>query len=89
MEHNILEPSNKANTKKAEKQHDYDIVDFYLQPELIKLITQQIAEQSKVNFAKVTEIKRAIKQHSFTIDPNIVSENIIKFETELFKSYKK
>lgn len=87
MEHNILEPSNKANTK-TDKQSDYDIVDFYLQPELIKLITQQITEQSKVNFAKIAEIKQAIKQQSFTIDPNSLSEKIIKFETELFKNNK-
>lgn len=88
MGHNTLETSNKANIKKSAIKHDYDIVDFYLQPELIKLITQQITEQSKVNFAKIADIKQAIKQHSFMIDPNAISENIIKFETELFKNYK-
>lgn len=87
MEHNILKPSNKAKTNS--KEEIYDIVDFYLQPEFIKLITQQITEQSKVNFAKIKEIKKAIKNQSFVLDPIAVTEKIIKFETELFNNINK
>lgn len=87
MEHNILKPSNKEKTNS--KEEIYDIVDFYLQPEFIKLITQQITEQSKVNFAKIKEIKKVIKNQSFVLDPIALTEKIIKFETELFNNFNK
>lgn len=79
MSHKILEFSN--NTK----EKIYDTIDFYLQPEFIKLITQQIAAQPKVDLEKIATIKQSINNKSLILDNLTLAENIINFETNLFK----
>lgn len=82
MEHKTLKPF--KTSKDADS--DYDLINFYLQPEFIKMISQQLAGQSTVNLAKVSEIKQAILNKSLVIDELALAEKIIAFESDLFKS---
>ncbi len=86
MNYKILEiPENQENLSKI-KDDNYDIVNFYLQPEFIKILTQQITNQPKVDLEKVARIKQSLNNKSLSLDPLTLAENIINFETELFKT---
>jgi anti-sigma28 factor (negative regulator of flagellin synthesis) len=80
MTHKTIEQEKKLTTNES-----YDIVDLYLQPEFIKILTQQTATQPKVDHAKIQSIKHAMKTHSFTVNDLLLAEKMIKFESELFK----
>lgn len=86
MTHKIIEQEKKLTTTEANKSNEsYDIVDLYLQPEFIKILTQQTNNQPKINNTKIQSIKHAIKTHSFTVNDLLLAEKMIKFESELFK----
>lgn len=93
MEHKILKNSKKSkNIKKNDtklslntQNTEYELINFYLQPEFIQMISQQLAEQPKVNTVKVNQIKQTIENNNYAINPLEVAEKIINFETELFK----
>lgn len=96
MEHKIvknLEKSININQEKTTskpiqnlQEPEYDLVNFYLQPELIQMISQQLAGQPKVNFNKVNQIQQQIENNAYNINPIEVADKIINFETDLFKS---
>ena len=88
MSHKILEHSNNSANNTTTKTDPYDVVDFYLQPEFIKILTQQIAEQPKVDLEKVAQIKQALNNKSLVLDDLSLAEKIINFETQLFKPNK-
>lgn len=82
MEHKTLEQSKKSKDSDSE----YDLIDFYLQPEFIQMMSQQLAGQSAVDPIKVDQIKQAINNKSLVIDKLSLAEKIITFESELFNS---
>jgi anti-sigma28 factor (negative regulator of flagellin synthesis) len=84
MEHKTLEKPKK--TDNSESESEYNLVDFYLQPEFIKIISQQIASQSNIDPEKIQQIKQAINNKSLSIDGLSLAEKIIKFESELFEN---
>ena len=84
MEHKTLEKPKK--TDNSELGSEYNLVDFYLQPEFIKIISQQIASQSNINPEKIQQIKQAINNKSLSIDELSLAEKTIKFESELFEN---
>ena len=96
MEHKTvknLEKPIKINQEKTTNQQihtpqapEYDLVNFYLQPEFIQMISQQLAGQPKVDFGKVTEIQQQIENNTYDINPIEIADKIINFETDLFKS---
>lgn len=84
MEHKTLEQSKKSQDSNSNSE--YDLIDFYLQPEFLQIISQQLAGQSAVDSQKVDQIKQAITNKSLIIDELSLAEKIITFESELFKS---
>lgn len=78
MTHKTIEQEKKL-------KEPYDIVDLYLQPEFIKILTQQTATQPKVDHAKIQSIKQNMKTNSFTVNDLLLADKMIKFESELFK----
>jgi anti-sigma28 factor (negative regulator of flagellin synthesis) len=82
MEHKTLEQAN--NSEISGSSAEYNLVDFYLQPEFIKMISQQLANGSEVDFKKVMQLKQAIKDKSLVIDNLALAEKIMSFEAELF-----
>lgn len=84
MEHKTLEKPEK--TDNAESGSEYNLVDFYLQPEFIKILSQQIASQSNIDPEKIQQIKQAINNKSLSMDELSLAEKIIKFESELFEN---
>ena len=85
MSHKILEHPNNT-TNNTTKTDPNDVVDFYLQPEFIKILTQQIADQPKVDLEKIALIKQALKNKSLVLDDLHLAEKIINFEMQLFKN---
>ncbi len=85
MSHKILEHSNDTINNATTTEH-YDVVDFYLQPEFITILTQQIASQPKIDLEKISQIKQAIENKSLVLDDLVLAEKIINFETQLFKT---
>ncbi len=85
MSHKILEHHNDT-INNATTTEPYDVVDFYLQPEFIKILTQQIANQPKIDLEKISQIKQAIENKSLVLDDLVLAEKIINFETQLFKT---
>ena len=77
----------KENLKEeAAKEQDYDLINFYLQPEFLKMFSQQLAGQPKVDIEKVAKLREAINNKSLVVDPVELAEKIVNFESELFKS---
>ena len=79
MDHKTLEQK-----KSLESDSTYSIIGLYLQPEFIKILTQQIASQPHVDLTKITAIKAAIKNQSLELNNLNLAEKIINFETKLF-----
>ena len=88
LEKSINMNQEKTNTKQIQtpEQPEYDLVNFYLQPEFIQMISQQLAGQPKVDLGKVTEIQKQIENNTYDINPIEIADKIINFETDLFKS---
>lgn len=85
MEHKIVEEQLDIKPGTTELGSEYDPIDFYLQPEFIKAISQQIANQPQIDHARVAKIKHDIANDVFNLNVADLSEKIIKFESELFK----
>ena len=89
MEHKTVNINQEKTTTKqiqTREQPEYDLVNFYLQPEFIQMISQQLAGQPKVDFGKLTEIQQQIENNTYNINPIEIADKIINFETDLFKS---
>lgn len=82
MEHKTIPTTNK--TQENTKDPEVNLIDFYLQPEFMHLIAQQIAAQPQVDPEKVSAIKQSILHKNFKIDPDKLAEKMIKFEYDLF-----
>lgn len=82
---NCTKENTKDNTKNINTQdrNTSDLVDFYLQPELIKMISQQIANQPHIDQNNIDKIKAALKNKTLTFDDLSLAKKIIELETGL------
>jgi anti-sigma28 factor (negative regulator of flagellin synthesis) len=82
---NCTKENTKDNTNHINTQDNNtsDLVDFYLQPELIKMISQQIANQPHIDQNNIDKIKAALKNKTLTFDDLSLAKKIIELETGL------
>jgi flagellar biosynthesis anti-sigma factor FlgM len=89
MGHKTLEKNkskHKSETTSTNVETDEkleSLIDFYKQPEFIQMMSQQLAGQTNIDFAKIDKIKQAIANDSLEIDYKDLAEKIISFESEL------
>ncbi|MDG3088804.1 flagellar biosynthesis anti-sigma factor FlgM [Vibrio hannami] len=77
------ESAAKQDSGKAESKVSSDSVSLSQQGKAMGQLQQQMAAQPSFDSAKVAAIKEAIANGSYTVDPEKLADNMIKFEDEL------
>lgn len=72
-----------GNTSESKGSASADSVSLSQQGKALGQLQQQMATQPSFDSAKVAAIKEAIANGSYTVDPEKLADNMMKFEDEL------